>query len=240
MTDEELFVWDINGFHIIRGALDDAQIASIHDLFDENHASSPRNAETTNRQKSNPIEWGPAVQELIDYAPVFVCLERVLGPNFRLDHDYCMDLEAGKPGLAFHGDNSISGSCWYRCQDGMSRSGLTAVIYCLTDAGPEDGGFMCIPGSHKSNFPSLLPEEVLMKERHADYILQPEVNAGDVIIFTEALMHATRSWKRKTNRRALFLKYCPGHGAYYAHKYADGDYSHLTERQRQLLRPPGM
>jgi hypothetical protein len=45
-------------------------------------------------------------------------------------------------------------------------NGLTAVAYNLTDVNPGEGGFGCIPGSHKSK-------------------------AGTAIIFTEALTHGT-------------------------------------------------
>ncbi|HZP81290.1 MAG TPA: hypothetical protein VFB21_06615 [Chthonomonadaceae bacterium] len=33
------------------------------------------------------------------------------------------------------------------------RNGLTVVAYNLKDVNPGDGGFGCVPGSHKSNLP---------------------------------------------------------------------------------------
>ena len=35
------------------------------------------------------------------------------------------------------------------------------------------------------------------------------VNAGDVVIFTEALVHGSR-WSGQSSRRVLIYKYCPG------------------------------
>ncbi len=46
---------------------------------------------------------------------------------------------------------------FYRYYDGIIRNGLSALIFFFADAGPEDGGFVCVPGSHKSNFLSYRP-----------------------------------------------------------------------------------
>ena len=43
---------------------------------------------------------------------------------------------------------------WYRYEGGRFHSGLMALNIALTDANPGDGGFCCIPGSHKGG---LLP-----------------------------------------------------------------------------------
>ena len=41
------------------------------------------------------------------------------------------------------------------------RNGLMVVTFFLTHANPGDGGFACIPGSHKSNFVDYLPADPL-------------------------------------------------------------------------------
>ena len=38
-------------------------------------------------------------------------------------------------------------------RNGCISAGLT-VSFAVTDASAEDGGFACVPGSHKANFPS--------------------------------------------------------------------------------------
>ena len=42
-----------------------------------------------------------------------------------------------------------------------------------------------------ANFLDLLPPDVRNYERDAPYVLQPAVEPGDVLIFTEALVHGT-------------------------------------------------
>ena len=83
------------------------------------------------------------------------------------------------------------------------RNGLTVFTFFLTGAAEGDGGFACVPGSHKSNFLDKLPHDVRDFERSAPYVLQPAVEAGDVLIFTEALVHGTMPWtasRRLTSR----------------------------------------
>ena len=40
----------------------------------------------------------------------------------------------------------------YDARNGQIYTGLTVISYNLQDVSPEDGGFSCIPGSHKSDF----------------------------------------------------------------------------------------
>ena len=70
---------------------------------------------------------------------------------------------------------------WYHYSDGIMRNGLTVATYALTDADIGDGGFACIPGSHKTNFLRNLPDDVAWFDREADYVYQPPIEAGDVI-----------------------------------------------------------
>ena len=48
---------------------------------------------------------------------------------------------------------------WYYYSDGIMRNGLTVATWALTDVGPGDGGFVCVPGSHKTNFLPDLPDD---------------------------------------------------------------------------------
>jgi ectoine hydroxylase-related dioxygenase (phytanoyl-CoA dioxygenase family) len=84
---------------------------------------------------------------------------------------------------------------------------LTAVIWALTDAREGDGGFWCIPGSHKAAFP--LPRAIETYEVIPACVKQPSLRAGSVLIFTEALTHGTRNWSADHERVALFYKYSP-------------------------------
>jgi ectoine hydroxylase-related dioxygenase (phytanoyl-CoA dioxygenase family) len=72
--------------------------------------------------------------------------------------------------------------------------------------------------------------------------------AGDCILFTEALTHGTMPWKNPYPRRALFYKYSPNHLSWSNRYYipAEGNpevqafWDNLNPTQRVLLEPPGV
>ena len=131
---------------------------------------------------------------------------------------------------------------WYRYQDGLMRNGLTVITFFLTGATEGDGGFACVPGSHKSNFIDLLPPDVRAFERRPPYVVQPPLAAGDLLIFTEALIHGTMPWNAGHERRALLYKYSPGHSTWAQQGYHMSAYAkfELTERRRRIMQPPSI
>ncbi len=151
-------------------------------------------------------------------------------------------MKFGKRGRLHGGQRDQAPTCWYRYQDGLIRNGHLVVTYFLTDANAGDGGFACIPGSHKSNFLSHLPGDVRDFERRPHYLVQPGARAGDALIFTEALIHGTLPWTADHERRALLYKYMPGHINWHPDSFDPQEYSSesspLTEQQKRILAPP--
>lgn len=125
----------------------------------------------------------------------------------------------------------------YKYHDGVMRNGLTTFVFALTPARKGDGGFCCIPGSHKTNFRPNIPQEVRQFKRSAHYVVQPEVDAGDLLIFTEATVHGTLPWTSDQERRSFLFKYSPGHSNGRNDDYDLDDYPNLTEQQQRLLAP---
>ena len=120
------------------------------------------------------------------------------------------------------------------------RNGLTVATWNLTPAPAGAGGFACIPGSHKTNFMRNVPMEVRRFERRPDYLYQPPMEAGDVLIFTEALIHGTMPWDAEHERRTLLFKYSPPHSTWAKTPYNLDDYPNATEQQKRLLAPPSV
>ena len=104
----------------------------------------------------------------------------------------------------------------------------------LTDVGPGDGGFVCVPGSHKSNFLQHMPRDVARFERDVAWVVQPTLAAGgdgDVLIFTEALIHGTAIWNADHERRTLLYKYSPPHSSWVKTPYDPGTLSRKPQSQ---------
>ena len=72
------------------------------------------------------------------------------------------------------------------------------------------------------------------------YVVQPAVEPGDAIIFTEALIHGTLPWTAQHERLVVIYKYSPGHSAWMGHYYDPTKYPGLTEQQRRILAPPSV
>lgn len=242
MTPEEKFRFDLQGFLVVKNVLSADEVDALNKLADEVWPETPENADK--RRTSKVSQWGPETQALFDHPNALPYMMELLGPKFRVDHDYCIFMKKGTAGGRLHGgptmQGGVPGDHWYKYRDGVMRNGLTVFTYNLAPARKSDGGFACIPGSHKSNFIEDIPTEVRAFERPAHYVLQPEVEAGDMIIFTEALIHGTMPWEGEQERRGLLYKFSPGHSAWSQNYYNPDDYPNLTDQQRRIMEPPSV
>jgi len=241
LTPEQQFAFDLEGYLVVKGVLNQEEIDELNALAD---TAWPGEYDEKNiRRTSRVSQWGPATQRLMDHPGILPYLTELLGRYVRIDHDYSIFMQKGGNAGPLHGGPSAQsgeGDHWYRYHDGMMRNGLMVFTYCLSHAGPGDGGFGCIPGSHKSNFAKQIPTEVRSYEQAAHYVRQVEVEAGDVVIFTEALVHGTVPWTASHERRSLLYKYSPGHSSWSSSYYDADEYPDVTEQQRRLLTPPSI
>ncbi len=247
MNDEERFVFDLNGYLHLPGVLDTELIYEMNQWLDVQAKTDPAwEGQTGNAHLNNPITWGESFLNLMDHERVLPILGYLLGDRYRLDHDYAIFLKPGHTGLRLHGPNATPfDPChYYRCDNGRISCGLTVVLWALTDAPPGSGGLGVIPGSHKSNFEC--PEDIRLFKRETPIVKQVPLNAGDCVIFTEALVHGTLPWKGPGERRSLFYKYSPcmlswDRRAYFSEVESiipPEMESKLNQRQRLLLERP--
>jgi hypothetical protein len=240
MDDGQRYLFDLQGWITVPGALDAGELEVLNDELDRQVAAAvPADANTW--RFGDILDWGLAWLNLIDNPRVTGMLESILGPGFRLDHDYADLIRRGKGpiGTVLHGGATpFDAGQSYGVYDGQIRSGLVVVAYNLRDVQPGDGGFAGVAGSHKSNF--ALPED--WKELEVDpprpFVTPVTGPAGTAIIFTEAISHGTLPWRGAGERRTVFLKYNPHAIAWSARFYDRGRYPGLTPRQRAILEPP--
>ena len=91
--------------------------------------------------------------------------------------------------------------------------GYLAIEDVLSEA---DGGFACVPGSHKSDF-SVPPED--RKELFAfsgPLVRNIAAPRGAAIAFTETLAHGAASWQNDEPRYGLFYKFNDRSAIYHA------------------------
>lgn len=239
MNELERYLFDLQGLLVVEDALMPEQITAINEHLDKQIADVDE-LEQPCLRFNRLLPWGSPFQDLIDNPRITPYLLALLGAKFRLDHDYAHILRygAGPNGSIMHNGGTPFDPCqYYIYRDGKMYNGLCAVAYNLTDVHPGEGGFGCIPGSHKSNL--ALPNEWMDLENPPPCVQEIAGKAGTAIIFTESLTHGTMPWKGQRDRRTLFYKYSPYPSAWLRKYYNPDDYPELTEAQRAILRNPG-
>ena len=240
MNELERYLFDLQGFIVIENALTTEQIKALNKLLDQQITKVDEPGKL-NFRFDGLLPIGETFRTLIDNSRITPYLIALLGSEFRLDHDYVHIIRQGKGpiGTHLHGGATPYDPCqYYTYRNGRMYNGLCAVAYNLTDVNLGEGGFGCIPGSHKSNLP--FPDQWRDLEHPHTCVQTLTGKAGTATLFTEALTHGTLPWKGQQERRTLFYKYSPHPSAWSRYYYNPDDYPELTEAQRRILRTPGV
>jgi ectoine hydroxylase-related dioxygenase (phytanoyl-CoA dioxygenase family) len=255
MTDREKYLFDLQGFLVVRDFLSAADVARLNAAFDANMDRLEEDEEIGSYGSdvlegarrgvfNGMLTWDAphcdVFRTLLSHKGLLPYLDTLLGRGWHSDSPpVAWHSTKGAEGLALHmGDAHPQGGAYYECKNGRMRNGLMVFSYALTDVEPGDGGFCCIPGSHKVNF--IRPIEITLMQQDADIVVNPRLRAGDLLIFTEALTHGTMPWLAEGVRRALLYRYSPKWVMYGPgfHTNAFPEWvSELTEAQRAVLEP---
>ena len=248
MTDEERYLFDLRGYLLVEDALTESQVERLNAAV---NGLDPWGEDTWKANDlydfcivdSNKLHVGPLLhrddrfKELIANPVIVPYLAEMLGDTFRLDHEYAIMMTEDAAPLRLHGGGEpFKSNAYYVHKNGRMFNGLTVVSYALSDINPGEGGFCCIPGSHKSNYP--VPPKYVTLEEPCDALVHVPVKAGSALIFTEALTHGTMPWTASRERRSLLYKYSPGHEAWMGHYRIEMPKDDLNESQRLIMEPP--
>ena len=232
MTEAEIFEFDLNGYIVYKDMLTRDQVDHMNGILNEHLPDETHGFQF--------LTLDPVFMELMAHPRTLRIIRTMIGEWMRLDHAYGLQMdrlsvERGhvKPNL--HGGlRHDHGEHQYQWFDGKMYNGLIVVMYALEDINPGDGGLICVPGSHKSNFRYRPPVD-------SHLVANPSFMAGDMLIFTEALVHGTTTWTSDQRRRALLYKYSPGYSAWAsADGLDDARAMAANDTQRDLLRPPSV
>src|SRR4051812_3436151 len=236
MNEVERYLFDLQGYLVVQDALSKEEVAELNRLIDAQNLPEP-SLDVTKASFANYLSWGKAFCDLLDHAQLMPRLTTILGDGFRLDHYYGIHLRAGTAPLRLHGGNTpYDPPEYYHFRNGQMINGLVVVSWNLADSGGELGGFCCIPGSHKANYPC--PPAIQQAHASADCVVIPEARAGSLVIFTEALTHGTAAWRGQHHRRSLLYKYSPGQQSWAKEYLRPPSNVTLTARQALLFEPP--
>lgn len=239
MNAEEKYLFDLWGYVNIEGVLGEDELAQLNALIDAQDYPDPADNNIHSQRFGGFLSWeDDAFRNLLNHPRIMPCLAEIVGPKFRLDHVYGILMIDGNPGGTLHGGGTpYDPSQYYVFRNDRMYNGLTVVSWALTDMLPGHGGFCCIPGSHKSNYPC--PPQFRPVVENKTCMAPVHQKAGDAVIFTEALTHGTLPWTASHERRSILFKYSPGHASWGQGRYDDALRELMTEEdQKLMLEPP--
>jgi len=266
MSEHDKFLFDTNGFVIVRNVYSAEEVARFHAAVDAHAgavherrghlrltaATSPLAGDGTTGRKdlAGFLGWAPPHREpfrtVLAHPRLVPYLHDLVGPGYRLDHNPLLIMQdPGAEGFEFHGGSTLDNGEWnhplgYQFNHGKMRCNLLAFAVHLTDVAPGDGGFCIIRGSHKSNFKC--PPSIRRYEDATEHAYAPAVNAGDVVVFTEATTHGTLPWRGAAQRRNIIYRFSPATNAY-GRGYTEGGWpasylEGMSEAQRAVMEMP--
>ncbi|HWA86456.1 MAG TPA: phytanoyl-CoA dioxygenase family protein [Opitutus sp.] len=170
-TRMEEYLFDLQGFIVLRGALSKDEVAACNETIDRIPASVPRNGwfghvhredhpEHRGISYQQVYEAGPAFERLIDHPSWINYVSRFVGGHDTFDWHHgpvfidenFVNLRGPGESIALHsGGHTGTMRTLFHYADGRFHCGQVNVLLGLTDIGPGDGATMVIPASHKAN-----------------------------------------------------------------------------------------
>lgn len=263
-TDLEVFLFDLNGFIIVRGALSPDELAAGNASMDRLqglkkgewaghvHAHNYGGKEGLNLQQI--YEGGPVWERLIDHPAYIEKVRTFVGGEDGFDYlhgplfiDECFaNIRAEGEAIGIHsgGQNGCARTL-YRVQDRRFHAQQVNVLIAWKDIGPGDGATMVVPASHKANFPHPQYGEKTMKGNDemscAEGMvgaIEVHLQAGDAIIFTDHIMHGSAARRNPGQRRISVYRYGVSWGrSRHPYRPSQALLSRLNERARGMVEP---
>ena len=228
MNEEEIYEFDLNGYIVYRDLISPSDLASMNEFIDKDQGDEFPHSFSF-------LHLDRIFMDLMAHPRTLKIIRTIIGDWLRLDHSYGLQMNREMEVREnLHGGlRTDQGEHQYQWAFNKMWNGLIVVMYALEDIHPGDGGLICVPGSHKAHINSYKPPV------DSHLVANPAFKAGDMLIFSDALVHGTKSWRGTQKRRALLYKYSPGYSTW---GKADNLDQYLdmaaNDLQRDLLRPP--
>jgi ectoine hydroxylase-related dioxygenase (phytanoyl-CoA dioxygenase family) len=252
--DRLIYTFDVLGYVVVRQAIDAPTVARMNAAIDAVAAASPRSGTAAFYQQpvidggqGDRFGFGSLATQQPEESRLFTelmaderglaALRVMVGDWCRCDHAYGIQMSSDWSGREnLHGGaRTDQGEHQYQWYQGRMFNGLVGAMYALTDVQAGAGGFVVVPGSHRANHSRYtVPVD-------SPLVVNPQLAAGDMLFFTEALLHGTTHWRSAQPRRSLLYKYSPGYSCWMEPaQNAPLLALAATPLQQQLLRPPSV
>ncbi|HYE06612.1 MAG TPA: phytanoyl-CoA dioxygenase family protein [Planctomycetota bacterium] len=260
------FLFDLQGFVLLRGVLSPGECASLlgtvrrleavahDDGWRQRLAPEHRAAASPTRQAyidhgvrlNGLLRLDPAFDALIDHPRVLPYVREFMGaPQVINTWSISKAMDTGVGGW-HRGATPMQ----YWCREGVIRSAMLNAVWFLSDNGPDDGCMCAVPGSHKSDLARLGAYDAqAVRDGGADfdYAAHPGLalpgsvpitgSAGDVLVFSEALIHGGLRKTTPGLRTNLYVNHLHRLYSVAGHEPANMRHFWLPERLRERFTP---
>ena len=225
LTPAQRYHLDVYGYVVVENALSERETSRLleamqrlkHDLVSSDDSACVRNCRLSTHKPhhlhfTHILEADPAIFDYLTHPRLIGMAEELVGGDVRLEESEAVintrapdtDVSAS-PRYGFHvGTWPDVGT--YTAND-LYHCTFVKTLTNLTELGPDDGGTVCIAGSHKVGG----TREAIIKAAQADPSLIHQViaPAGSTLLFGEALIHATGQIRSDRERCIVIGGYTP-------------------------------
>lgn len=242
ITERDKFFFDLNGFLVLKGALDADHLAEINAILDDYMAMDPplQSGEYVGAVQAHSYtgneglnlqqiyEGGEPFERLIDHPAWIDKVKTFVGgmDNFDrhhgelfIDENFASIRKAGEAIGLHSGGHKLTKRCQYRFRNGEFSCGQINILMAFQPVGPGDGATMVVPGSHKANFPHPDFEKYHMRPDKTCSVdgvegaVEVHLDAGDALLFVDAIMHGSSARvNTEGQRRIAVYRYGPSWG----------------------------
>ena len=261
ITDLDRYLFDLRGYLVLRNAVSKDQVAAMNAIVDTMPNMEPGewygHVHRENFEASRGIayqqiyEAGEPFEALIDNPAWIEKVKTFIGGEGTFDYNngelfidenfVSIRGPGGAIGLHSGGHQGVKRT-QYRYHNGQFMCGQINILLGLTDIGPRDGATMVIPGSHKANFehPQFAQQKIGdgASVDGVEGAIEVHLDAGDAILFVDALSHGSAKRVNEGERRILVYRYGPAWGTFrFPYRPSQELLNRLTPRRRSIVLP---
>lgn len=237
MLEKAKYSFNTTGVAIIPNVLSDGVVSEAIQLIEERWPHG-------NQWKFPVLHLGRVFWDMMTTPIVLNFCEYFVGEHFRMDHAFGVSGDAAQRQM-HGGPYSSQNSCFcLPVPGGNNFVGQLNIGFTLRGQSKETGGFCYVPGSHLSNDTRAgaeLLQEVYAHDFNHHSIVVPTLQPGDLMVFTEALVHGDTGQDRQRGktRTQIYYKMTPG---FMCWRDPEENKKYLgyakTNLERQMLSPP--
>lgn len=264
ITENDIYQFDLQGFLLIKGALDKDLVDAGNEILDSMRSLEPGQwhgyvhghffcSKTEGINLQQIYEAGEPFEKLIDH-PAWIekvkyfvggqnDFDATHGPLF-IDENFANIRGPGQAIGMHSGGHLGTKRTQFRFHNGHYRCGQINILMAFSDIGPGDGATMVIPGSHKANWPHPEFEKHRMNTETGGSLdgvkeaIEIHMEKGDALLFVDAISHGSARRVNPGERRIVVYRYGPSWG-FFRHPYRPSQelLERLTPEQRKIVLP---